>query len=60
MNDKIISIKTQGRISVGGSSSGTESRKNLQSNSRLKELDWISLYKWIIIFISNTANYILI
>ena len=40
MNDKIISIKTQGRISVGGSSSSvTESRKNLQSNSRLKELD---------------------
>lgn len=41
MNDKIISIKTQGRISVGGSSGGTESRKNLQSNSRFKELDWI-------------------
>ena len=39
MNDKIISIKTQGKISIGGSSSGTESRKNLQSNNRFKELD---------------------
>ena len=39
MNDKIISIKTQGRISVGGNSGGTESKKNIQSNSRLRELD---------------------